>query len=87
MSTALLTFIDTSAVTSPSMLEPVLDKEIDKLNLDPLTRQSARDLVALIKAQIMQQLNVQGPPPSTKMLVVKQIVQIVHDTAAARIVK
>ena len=87
VSTALLTFIDTSAVTSPSMLEPVLDKEIDKLNLDPLTRQSARDLVALIKAQIMQQLNVQGPPPSTKMLVVKQIVQIVHDTAAARIVK
>ena len=87
VSTALLTLIDTNVVTSPSMLEPVLDKEIDKLNLDPLTRQSARDLIALIKAQIMQQLNIEGPPPSTKMLVVKQIVQIVHDTAAARILK
>ena len=86
MSNFLSKFI--TKTTRSNMLEIGLsDKEIDKLNLDPLTRQSARDLVALIKAQIMQQLNVQGPPQSTKMLVVKQIVQIVHDTAAARIVK
>ena len=86
VSTALLTMLDASTITSPSMLETVLGKEIDKLNLDPLTRQSVRDLVALIKAKIVQELNLTDAP-NTKMIVLKQIVQIVHDTAAARINK
>ena len=86
VSTALLTMLDASTITSPSMLETVLGKEIDKLNLDPLTRQSVHDLVALIKAKIVQELNLTDAP-NTKMIVLKQIVQIVHDTAAARIIK
>lgn len=86
VSTALLTMLDASTITSPSMLETVLGKEIDKLNLDPLTRQSVLDLVALIKAKIVQELNLTDAP-NTKMIVLKQIVQIVHDTAAARIIK
>lgn len=86
VSTALLTMLDASTITSPSLLETVLGKEIDKLNLDPLTRQSVRDLVALIKAKIVQELNLTDAP-NTKMIVLKQIVQIVHDTAAARIIK
>lgn len=86
VSTALLTMLDASTTTSPSMLETVLGKEIDKLNLDPLTHQSVRDLVTLIKAKIVQELNLTDAP-NTKMVVLKQIVQIVHDTAAVRIIK
>ena len=61
----------------------VLGKEIDKLNLDPLTKQSVYDLTGLIEAQIIKELGDYNI--NDKLILVRQVIVIVHNTAEQRI--
>jgi hypothetical protein len=73
----------TATATTPALLKVVLGKEIDKLNLDPLTKQSIYDLVGLIEAQIIKELGDYNI--NDKLVLVRQVIVIVHHTAKARI--
>lgn len=86
VSTALLALLsdNTQSVTIP-ILDAAVAKEVAKLNLDPITKQSFNDLVTLIKAEISSRLKVPNLGESEKLIVVKQFIQIVHDSAAARL--
>ena len=85
ISTALLqmTESDTEKV-SPIFIEQALNSEIGKLNLDPLTVQSVNDLIVLIRAQIIDQIGVNNDVQA-KVIVIRQVIQIVHDSAGARL--
>lgn len=87
VSTALLAILSgTNESTTVSALDALVAKEADKLNLDPLTRQSFNDLVNLVKVQITDMLAAEGiANPSGALVLVKDVIQIVNNSAKARL--
>ena len=79
----LLDNTSSTEATTPALLKVVLGKEIDKLNVDPLTKQSIYDLAGLIEVQIIKELGEYNI--DNKIVLVRQVIQIVHNTAEARI--
>jgi hypothetical protein len=68
----------------PSMVKDMIFKEIDKLKLDKLTLLSMHDLISLVEAEIKMKVDAQYGD-ANKLVVIKQVVKIIHDTAEARI--
>lgn len=67
----------------PSMIKDMVKLEIDKLKLDALTKASMLDLYQLIEAEVKSKIDLQVDA-SNKMIIIQQLVQIVHDSAEAR---
>jgi len=67
-----------------SIIDHVIADKLNALNLDPATRASFNDLALLIKARIVEQLGTGSTGPQ-KAVVVRDIVEIVRETAAARL--
>ena len=86
VSDALLTMLDASRDQSAlvTTINQTLAGETAKLNLDAGTAASFADLVALVEAQIVARLAEANITASQRMVVVRDIVAIVHDTAAMR---
>lgn len=87
VSTALL--ITLNNVTTQNVVAGVVDQviaaEVKKLKLDPVTEQSFNDLVYLIRVRIEAKYKISALPESQRLVVVKDIVQIVHDASASRL--
>lgn len=84
VSTAILSRIDGSSVLL-SDLDTAVTAEVDSLDLVPVERQSLLDLVALVRARIIQQLKDKGVADADqRMIVVRQVIEIVRQSAAAR---
>jgi len=82
----LLLFSDNSQVVTIELLEKVVFKEVDKLNLDPLTKQSFNDLITLIKAEITTTLvTAKTVNVNEKLIIIRDIIQIVYTSAANRL--
>ncbi len=86
-STAILALLDeeTGETALASAIDTALTAKLDELNLDAATRQSVVDLALLIKAQILEQLGTANVGASEKKVVVREVVAIVQQTAAARL--
>jgi len=85
VATAVLAVLaDTKEPVPASVIDRVIGAQLDDLNLDSATRQSFNDLVLLIQAKILEQLGA-GPEISNKVVVIRDIVAIVRETAAARL--
>ena len=77
---------NTTNIVELNDLDILLKAETAKLNLDPLTLQSFNDLIVLVKASINQKLESQGVILDNEKLVVAwKVVEIVNNTAKARI--
>ncbi len=86
VSTAILEILPSDPSRPPvevSQIDSLISKEVDKLNLDPLTKQSFNDLVALAKTKIIEQLGVSSDA-STRTVVIHDVLTIIQQTAAAR---
>jgi len=85
VATAVLAVLtDTKEPVPASVIDRVIGARVDSLNLDPATRQSFNDLVLLVQAKIMEQLGA-GTEVANKVVVIRDIVAIVRETAAARL--
>ncbi|WP_321367623.1 hypothetical protein [uncultured Desulfuromusa sp.] len=85
VSTAILSRIDNNSVLL-SGLDGAVAAEVDKLDLLPAERQSFFDLVALVRAQIVRQLQAEGiSDGAQRLVVVRQVIEIVRASAAARL--
>lgn len=74
-----------SQTVEASVIDTAIAKEVEKLDLDPLTRQSFNDLVTLAKAGIMEQLGA-NKDASARLLVVRDVVSIIQQCTADRLV-
>lgn len=79
----LLAVMDGSEAVQVRDLESALDERIDNLHLTPLERQSVSDLVTLVRANITDRIS--GIAPDLKLVVVRAVIEIVHETAYARL--
>jgi hypothetical protein len=84
---ALIEARDTSLIeiVEVKFIDILLAAEIAKLDLDPLTAQSCNDLLVLIKARLKQQFTDVGISEDSRLVMVWQVVDIVHNTAQARL--
>ncbi|EMS79205.1 hypothetical protein [Desulfotignum phosphitoxidans] len=80
---ALLAVMDGTEAVQVKDLEKVLVEQIEVLNLTPLEQQSMADLVGLIRANI--EARISGLAPGLQLVVVRAVVEIVHDAASARL--
>ncbi|MBV5346659.1 hypothetical protein JZU46_00280 [bacterium] len=87
VSTALLAIMtDGVAPVTLDLVEKSVAKEVTKLKLDSLELQSFNDLLVIVKEQIKVTINTNNiVDVSAQLVVVKDIIQIVHDSAAARL--
>jgi|GEM_PF-3239429 len=85
-STAILAVLneETGETALASAVDTALTGKLDELNLDTATRQSVLDLALLIKAKILEQLGAADIAASEKKVLVREVVAIVQQTAAAR---
>ena len=87
VSTAVLQFMDGSEAVDLSMLESKAGDEINKLQLTDLEKQSAIDLLGVVKANIKAELTKAGiTDPDAKLVVVKTVLEIIKESAKARLV-
>lgn len=82
VSSELLKVLSSEAVI-PSMLGSVLDKELGKLQLDPQTLVILSSLIETIESGIKAEIGTSSN--ASKILVIRQVVQIVNNTAQAHI--
>lgn len=84
VSTALLGILDGREMTPLATLELSVTQQLNQLELTDLERQSAMDLLILIKARILAEL---GPSAddNQKILVVKTVARIVNESARTRL--
>lgn len=85
VSTALLAIMDGTEITSFDTLDKAVDKEINDLALTTAERASFMELVTLVKARIIQQLNLPGLDATQQLVIVKNVIQIVRDASMVRI--
>lgn len=87
VSTAILAVIDTSTAETAlaAAVDTALTAKLDELHLDAPTKASVQDLALLIRAQVMEQLSAANLPASEKRVVIREVVAIVQQTAAARL--
>jgi len=83
VSKAVLTIMDAENPVMLTILEAAVDKEIKKLDLTVYEKQSVMDLVNLVKANIVDRVG--GLVPERKFVVVRAVIEIVHDSAKARL--
>ena len=86
VATGLLVVLDADAdkTALAKTIQSALAEETKKLHLDAATAASFADLVALIEAQIMEKLNASPVTSSQKAVILRDVLTIVRDTAAAR---
>jgi len=86
VSTALLTFIgnDTTPLVTIPFIKQAIDKELDKLNLDKALRRSFDDFIVLVKAQIDAELAKQGLLEDVKVILIREVLEIVQQSAIDR---
>ena len=80
---ALLAVMDGPEAVLLKDLEPELDDRIDALNLTPMEKAAVLDLVAVVRVNIEARLS--GLAPDLKLVVVRTVIEIVHNTAAYRL--
>ena len=85
VSTALLAIMDGTEVTSLDTLDQAVDAEINDLALTTAERASFMELVTLVKARIIQQLNLPDLDAAQKLVIVRNVIQIVRDASMVRI--
>ncbi len=85
VSSVLLAVIDNKTVTSVALLDDFVNKEVDKLKFDKVTLQSFKDLIKLVKAKIVQDLTIANIPESQKLVIVRDVVSIVQQSAYVRL--
>jgi len=86
VSTALLAIMSDNVTTvTIKLVEQSVAKEVAKLKLDPLTQQSFNDLIVLVKAEIITTIDTNNIQGSDKLVVIREIIQIVHDSAEVRL--
>lgn len=85
VSTALLAKIDGDDFVTLDLLSTNLDSRIAALDLSFAERQSVMDLVSLVKARIKSELKLSDKAEAQKLIVVRQIIQIVRDSSVARL--
>jgi hypothetical protein len=66
-------------------MSAALDAAIDKLGLIGPERASFLDLVALVRAKIMSDLNLPDMDAGQKLVVIRSVVEIVQAAAAMRL--
>ena len=85
VSTAVLAVLGDGSTPVPlDSIDGLIGKETAKLKLAPATLQSFNDLILLVKAQVTQQLGTNADIKNT-LVVVHDVVQVVQQTAAARL--
>lgn len=85
VSKALLVAMDGDNPIKLSLLSKAVEKKVDGLDLTVYEKQSVMDLVELVKAQIMDRIG--GLDAGDRIVVVKAVIQIVHDAAGARLLQ
>lgn len=85
VSTALLAGLSADYVALPAAVDGIISRETERLNLDPATLASFGDLLLLIKAEITQRISVDAVDDPGKRVMVRELVAIVQETAAARL--
>ena len=90
VSTALLATINTlDYAVLVSVVDKAIQNEVNKLNLDNLTKQSFNDLIVLVKAQIKQQINVSIDTSDIiseqRKVLISDILKIVQEASSARL--
>ncbi len=76
---------DNNNVTSIEEYNLFVRKQIDILNLDPMTKQSAIDLYVLIREIIIQTLKNEGISEDQRYIVIMDIVKIINKSAKDRL--
>ncbi|MDR2551436.1 MAG: hypothetical protein LBD10_14695 [Desulfobulbus sp.] len=84
VSTALLTIMDDKTVLADE-LQAALGRETAKLNMDMATAVSFVEFVSLVEAQVRARLAEANISASTRMVVIREVLIIVRDAAAARL--
>jgi len=84
VSTALLVGLSGDYVSLAPAVDLIIEREVAQLNLDAPTKASFNDLVALIRARLMQQLQIEGVDAAGQKVMVRELVLIVQESAKAR---
>lgn len=85
VATALLAVLADDSQPVPALaIEQTIIAKLGELDLDPASQQSFNDLMLLIKARIMEQLAI-ATQGSNRIVVVRDIIEIVRETATARL--
>ncbi|WP_024333114.1 hypothetical protein [Desulfotignum balticum] len=79
----LLAVMDGPEAVQVADLETALDEKIADLNLTALERQSVTDLAALVRANI--QAHISGIGEARQMVMIRAVIEIVHESSAARL--
>jgi len=87
VSTALLAVLaqDTGETILAVAIDTALTAKLDELHLDAATKASVQDLALLVKAQTLAQLGSVNLAAAEKKVVVREVIAIVQQTAAARL--
>lgn len=85
VSTALLEVLSPDYVATASALDGIIARELDRLQLDPATKASFAELLALVRAQVVQTLATEKVPISDRRVMIRDLVLIVQQAAAARV--
>lgn len=86
VATGLLVVLDADAdkTALAKTIKTALAEETAKLHLDAATASAFTDLVGLIEAQLLQQLNAPEVSTSQKAVILRDVLTIVRDAAADR---
>jgi len=84
VTSALLELTGDHAV-SLSEIDVFIDVELDKLEIDALTKQSVKELTILVKAYVTEMLNKEGISQDQRYIVAIDIIKIVNQVAKSRI--
>jgi hypothetical protein len=86
ISTALLGVLQTgSAIELPNM-DTAIAREVDKLDLDPLTRANFNDLIVLVKAKVEAKIpNLPNLSIGERKVIIVEVLKIVQQSAAVRL--
>jgi hypothetical protein len=66
-------------------VDKLIEIEINKLELDPLTKQSVIELAGLIKQTVVEMLKKEGLSTDQRMVVAIDVIKIIHQAAKARL--
>lgn len=77
--------LDANKVASFDDYNLIVQKQIDSLNLDPMTKASALDLYMVVKEIIVSTLNKQGISEDQKYIVMMDIVKVINKSAKIRL--
>lgn len=86
VATGLLVVLDADSdkTTLAKTIKTALAEETAKLHLDAATASAFTDLVGLIEAQLVQELNASAVSSSQKAVILRDVLTIVRDAAADR---